>query len=96
MTKCLQARILQKAITVISFAILARILEPHAFGLFAMAFIPIDGFSLFKSFGIDMALVQRKDNIEVATHTAFFLTQATGILIFLLLLAEGSHVQSQC
>ena len=77
--------VLQKVINVVAFAILARILQPRAFGLFAMAFIAIDGFSLFKSFGIDSALVQRKDNhLDVVRDTAFFLTQAVGFTIFIL------------
>ncbi len=77
--------VLQKAINVVAFAILARILQPRTFGLFAMAFIAIDGFSLFKSFGIDSALIQRKDNhLDVVKDTAFFLTQTVGLVIFAL------------
>ena len=76
--------VLKKGLSLVSFAILARILEPSTFGLFAMAFIAIDGFSLFKAFGVDMGLIQRKDHIEEAKHTAFFLVQAFGIIVFLL------------
>jgi O-antigen/teichoic acid export membrane protein len=76
----------QRVIRVVSVAILARILDPSVFGLFAMAFIAIDGFSLFKSFGVDGALIQRKatdPSFETAKHTAFFLIQFIGIAIFL-------------
>ncbi|OGW82200.1 MAG: hypothetical protein A3G33_10770 [Omnitrophica bacterium RIFCSPLOWO2_12_FULL_44_17] len=77
-------KITQKVISVGTFAVLARILDPSTFGLFAMAFILIDGFQIFKSFGFDSALIQRKENIEEASHTAYFIVQGTGVLMFLL------------
>ena len=75
-------KVLQKAISVGTFAILARILEPSVFGLFALAFVAIDGFHILKSFGLDSALVQRKDNIEEAADTAYVIVQAQGIILF--------------
>ncbi len=77
-------KIAQKVISVVTFAVLARILEPSTFGLFAMAFILIDGLQLFKSFGIDTAIIQRKANIEEAANTAYFIVQAQGLLLFLM------------
>ena len=79
-------QIVQRVIRMIAFAILARLLEPTVFGLFAMAFILIDGFSYFKSFGVDGALIQRKEDetFETATHTAFFMLQILGVVIFLI------------
>lgn len=75
-------KIAQKLISVATFAVLARILEPSTFGLFAMAFILIDGFQLLKSFGLDTALIQRKDNIEEASHTAYIIVQVQGFILF--------------
>ena len=75
----------QKALSFVTFIIMARLLEPRAFGLFAMAFIVIDGFGLFKNLGIDTALIQRKEDIERASHTAFWMFPAIGILMFTLL-----------
>jgi len=75
-------KIAQKVISVATFAVLARILEPSTFGLFAMAFILIDGFQVLKSFGLDTALIQRKDNIEEASHTAYFIVQIQGFVLF--------------
>ncbi len=75
----------QKALSFVTFIILARILEPRAFGLFAMAFIVIDGFGLFKSLGIDTALVQRKEAIDAASHTAFWMFPVVGTAMFILL-----------
>ena len=73
--------ILQKVISVGTFAILARILEPSTFGLFAMAFIAIDGISLFKTFGLDGGIIQKKNIPEKANHTAFFIILGLSILL---------------
>jgi len=76
---------LQKAIQTGATIVLARILGPSQFGLFALAFVAIDGLSLFKSMGFDSALIQRKDNIEKAANTAFFIIPALGIVLYLIL-----------
>jgi lipopolysaccharide exporter len=85
-------KVLQKVISVGTFAVLARMLEPSTFGLFAMAFIAIDGFNTVKSFGLDSALVQRKGGSEKANDTAFFIIQSGAIVLFALsyLLAPGA------
>lgn len=79
-------QIVQRVIRIIAFSVLARMLEPSVFGLFAMAFILIDGFSYFKAFGVDGALIQRKEDetFEAAKHTAFFMLQIMGIVVFLI------------
>ncbi len=76
------SKVAQKACSVASFAILARILEPSSFGLFAMAFVLIDGLGLFRALGIDSAIIQKKNLPEKAIHTAFFMIQTTGIVMF--------------
>ncbi len=76
--------ILQKVISIGTFAILARLLEPSVFGLFAMAFIAIDGLSMFKTFGLDGSLVQKKNAPEVANDTAFFLIEGMSVTLFLI------------
>lgn len=76
--------VLQKVISVGTFAVLARILEPSVFGLFAMAFIDIDGLGMFKSLGLDAGIIQRKTKTESANHTAFFLIQGMGIVLFIM------------
>lgn len=75
---------IQKVISIGTFAVLARILEPSAFGLFAMAFIVIDGFHTLKSFGFDSALIQRNRDVETAKHTSFFVILISGTFMFLL------------
>lgn len=79
------AKISQKALSFITFVILARILEPSVFGLFALAFVVIDGLGMFQSLGIDSALIQRKDEVEKAANTAFFIFPVVGVILFLVL-----------
>jgi O-antigen/teichoic acid export membrane protein len=75
---------LQKAIQLSGTVILARILGPTDFGLFALAFVAIDALGLFKSMGFDSALIQRKDNIEKAANTAFFIIPLLGLVLYLI------------
>jgi O-antigen/teichoic acid export membrane protein len=76
---------LQKGLSVLTFIILARLLEPADFGLFAMAFIVIDGLGMMKDLGVNAALVQRKDSFEMATHTAFWMMPLFGSVIICML-----------
>lgn len=76
---------LQKAISTCATIVLARILGPEDFGLFALAFVAINALDLFKSMGFDSALIQRKDDIEKAANTAFFIIPMLGIVLYLTL-----------
>lgn len=80
------ASIVQRVISFGTMVVLARLLTPADFGLFALAFVMIDGFGIFKSLGFDSALVRRKDeDIEKACNTAFFLIPAMGMILFVIL-----------
>src|SRR3990172_12651684 len=79
------ASIVQRIILFAGTVILARILSPADFGLFALAFVLIDAFQIFKSLGFDSALIRRKDDIEKACNTAFFLIPAMGLVLFAIL-----------
>lgn len=79
--------IAQKAISFGTTIILARILKPADFGLFALAFVLIDALGLFKSLGVDYALIRRKEdsNFDKAANTAFILIPVFGIFLFIIL-----------
>ncbi len=78
--------ITQRILSFGATVILARILTPADFGLFALAFVMIDGFGIFKSLGFDSALVRRKDeDIHKACNTAFFLIPTMGLILFIIL-----------
>jgi len=70
---------------VLGFAVivvLARLLEPADFGLFALAFVLIDALGLFQSLGLDDALIQYKGDAEAAANTVFWMIPVMGILLF--------------
>ncbi len=83
---------IQKGISVATTIVLARILTPSVFGLCALAFIISDAFSLFKSMGFDSALVQKKENIEKAANTAFFVILALGIILYIALFFSAPFI----
>ncbi len=76
----------QRVIGLVTTIFLARLLMPSEFGLFALAFVMIDGFGLFKSLGFDTALLrwQGKD-AEEAADTAFLLVPFFGMTLTLTL-----------
>jgi O-antigen/teichoic acid export membrane protein len=78
--------IVQRIVSFGTMIVLARILSPADFGLFALAFVMIDGFGIFKSLGFDSALIRQKgSNIEKACNTVFLLIPAMGVMLFLIL-----------
>ena len=87
------AGFLCKAISFGTTIILARILGPSNYGLFALAFTVIGAFGLFKSLGIESALIQRKNEIIKAANTAFFIIPALGLILYFYCMSPrpGSH-----
>jgi O-antigen/teichoic acid export membrane protein len=65
--------LLIKIINFIVTMILARLLDPVHFGLIAIGLVVINFFDLFRDFGVGAALIHRKDDIDKASNTAFFL-----------------------
>lgn len=61
--------------------VLARILMPEDFGLVAVAYLALDSLQLFTEFGFTSALIYRKDRIKEASHTAFSIVTAGGLLL---------------
>jgi O-antigen/teichoic acid export membrane protein len=77
--------LIQRVMSFGTTIILARILEPADFGLFALAFVMIEGLNVLKSLGVDSALVRMKGDIQKAANTAFFLIPTTGFILFIIL-----------
>jgi PST family polysaccharide transporter len=75
-----------RILSTLTTIVLARLLIPADFGMFALAMVMIDGFGVFKSLGFDTAMVRRDENVSKAANTAFFLIPAMGMFLFLILL----------
>lgn len=80
------ASIAQRIIATLTTVVLARLLSPGDFGMFALAMVMIDAFGVFKSLGFDTAMVRRNEDISKAANTAFFLIPTMGMFLFLILL----------
>lgn len=77
------SRWLIRGISVISTVILVRLLDPEDFGLLAMSTLFIALLEVLTSFGVDMALIQRKDASPEHFNTAWTIRILQGVLIAL-------------
>ncbi len=74
--------------------VIARLLFPEDFGLFAMAFILINFLSIFIGFGIISALIYKKEDYEKTKNTAFVLSIITGVALFVISLFSSTFIAS--
>jgi len=68
-------------LTLVSMAILARMLAPEDFGLIAMATVVIGFTSVFKDMGFSMATVQSPDIRHAQASTLYWLNVAASVVI---------------
>lgn len=72
--------------------ILARILFPADFGIFAMAIIAIQFLGLFVGIGLSSAVIYRKEDPQKTISTALILAVAAGIFLSVLSFVSSSFV----
>jgi PST family polysaccharide transporter len=75
---------LGKVLSLVTTAILARLLTPDNFGIVAYVTVAITYLTLVKDLGLGAALVQRRDDVEKTANTVFTLNLGVGILITLI------------
>ena len=68
------------ALRVVSVAVLARLLTPHEYGVFAAALIAMDFAAMIYGMGLAPALVQREDVRPDHVATAFFSALVMAVL----------------
>lgn len=83
---------LSKALNIISFSIIAHLLTPELYGLFALATLAIDYLSILNDFGLGAALIHRREDIEEASNTAFTFNLLIGIILTLIVIATAPYV----
>jgi PST family polysaccharide transporter len=76
-------------LTLVFYLVLARLISPHEFGLFAAASLLVAVGGLFTESGMMAALIHRRDRIEEAAATAVLATAASGAFFSLLALAAA-------
>jgi O-antigen/teichoic acid export membrane protein len=78
-------RIANTALAYVRKFILARLLAPEDFGLFAIALLAVTTAEAFSQTGFNPALVQKKNNIDSYLNTAWTVMAIRGIFLFLLI-----------
>lgn len=73
--------LLDRAFRYLALLILGRLLEPRDFGVFAALYVMVGGLALLQGFGIGQALICRKDKVEEAASTSFYLSVVLGLLL---------------
>ena len=78
-------RIIGRSLGFIRTIILARLLAPSDFGLLGIAMLAILTLETFSQTGFQVALVQKKENVESYLDTAWTVSAIRGTLLFLIL-----------
>ncbi len=76
---------IQKVISFGTTVVLARYLGPPVFGLFVFALVVVGSFELFKSMGIDAALIKKQGDFKKAANTAFIIIPSLGVILYAIL-----------
>ncbi|MGE5308821.1 MAG: lipopolysaccharide biosynthesis protein [Deltaproteobacteria bacterium] len=79
------SNMVSRIIATLAVLVLARFLGPSVFGLYALTISIVNSFELFKSMGLDTALIRRGDDFEVAADTAFYIIPAIGLFLYAIL-----------
>lgn len=74
-------RIFTRAVTILRIAVLARILNPTQFGIFGIASIVLAFIEIITETGINVFLIQEKDEIKKYINTAWVVSIIRGIII---------------
>lgn len=72
--------------------ILARLIAPAEFGVYAVAMLALAFIEAFSTTGFEDALVQHKDEVDDLLHTAWTIQVLRGVAIFVLLLLLSSPI----
>ncbi len=72
---------LTRGLALIKIAILARILSPLQFGIFGIATLVLGFLEIMTETGINIFLIQKKDNIDRYINSAWFISIIRGFLI---------------
>ena len=75
-------RVIIRGISLLRIAILARILSPLQFGIFGIASIMLDILEIFTETGINIILIQNKENSDKYISTAWIVSIFRGFVIF--------------
>ena len=81
--------VVSRAVSPLTFVILARILSPRDFGVLAIAQIAISFCYLFWDAGLQKALIQTREPLEKAANVVFWINLTLGLVIYAVLFATA-------
>lgn len=87
-------RAVNRGLTFIKTAILARLLTPAQFGVFGIATLALGLLEVITETGINIFLIQDKGELDEYVDTAWIVSIGRGILITLLMLAASPFIAS--
>lgn len=90
----LGVQLFSKGLGAVQLFILARMLAPNDFGLFAVALSTLLAFEVLTRTGFDDALIQKRGNIEDYVHTAFGIQIIRGIVLTALVIYTAPYIAS--
>ncbi len=81
-----------RAVTFVRLAILARILTPMEFGAFGVATLVLSFLEILTETGINIFLIQQKDDIKKYLSSAWIVSIARGCLIAIIILVSAPFI----
>ena len=78
-------RIVHRIFDLIRIVVLARLLQPHDFGLLGIALLTLAILETFSQTGFGPALIQKKDSVEGYLNTAWTVSIIRGVALFIIL-----------
>ena len=85
-------RVVQQFITVAKVILLARLLAPHQYGLFAICMLVMELMNIMSQTGFNAALVQRKGDVRDLLDAAWTAGILRGVLLFLVAVLSAPWV----
>ncbi len=82
----LSLQVFQKSLALLRTLILARLLAPEDFGLFALASLMILAFEVFTRTGFEDALIHFRTDLESYLHTSYWIQVLRGLILAILCL----------
>jgi PST family polysaccharide transporter len=86
--------VVSRAVTPLTFIVLARILTPHEFGLVAISQIAITFCALFWDAGLEKALIRTREPTERAANVVFWINLVLGLVLYGVVFVSASPLAS--
>ena len=82
----------RQVINWLSMLVLVRLLDPHAFGVMALAFTVVSALEYLRGSGVWAALVHRRRDVEEAAASAFVYLVVSSVVVYLACFASAPFV----